>query len=597
MKKIFMYLCIPLLVLGMASCDKDKEPAAPEGDGTEQTPGTDAPSGEVQPDGITYYYVNLGLPSGLLWASANVGSEKPAAPGKYISWGETKPKTEYWTDKWYNDDLGRTKYCTNESDGEVDNLTRLEQADDAASANMGGKWRMPTAEEFEELLENCSYIETTLDGFKVIVFESKINDNRLVFPITHIKEFDDINMDGYVSCWSSDVDLTENGNAQILLCGYDEYGMDIINRSRGLQVRGVLDAEYKNTATMLPESEYPVLPEEGEGEPVDPLTLYFVNIDDWSAVNAYAWLDGVDNSAIKTWPGEPATLTEEKANEKDVYSYTFDAAKADRIIFNDGSSNQTDDLTFEASKPYFYKDAWYASLEEIPAPERPKTYYKGHEYIDMGYGVCWAAYNVGATSAIEKGNFYAWGETAPKAEGEYKWNYYKWSAHVNNNAYELTKYCYDAEFGYNGYTDSNRAVDREDYPDVDNWPGKWTFPTESDMADLVDPEKSTVQFGYDSTTVAGTARGVKITSKKNGNVLFFPYTGVIENGWLYDDFRKVAIWGNHLPGDSRPQEQNPSKVVYLNMNINQAIETKRVHLMDRCNGMPVRYMVYTSQLD
>lgn len=271
MKKIFMYLCIPLLVLGMASCDKDKEPAGPEGDGTEQTPGTetpgtDAPSGEVQPDGITYYYVNLGLPSGLLWASANVGSEKPAAPGKYISWGETKPKTEYWTDKWYNDDLGVTKYCTNESDGEVDNLTRLEQADDAASANMGGKWRMPTAEEFEELLENCSYIETTLDGYEVIVFESKINDNRLVFPITHIKEYDDINMEGYVSCWSSDVDLTENFNAQILLCGYDEYGMDIINRSRGLQVRGVLDAEYENTATMLPESEYPVLPEDEGGE-------------------------------------------------------------------------------------------------------------------------------------------------------------------------------------------------------------------------------------------------------------------------------------------------------------------------------------------
>ena len=69
------------------------------------------------------------------------------------------------------------------------------------------------------------------------------------------------------------------------------------------------------------------------------------------------------------------------------------------------------------------------------------------------------------------------------------------------------------------------------------------------------------------------------------------------SSYKYDDFRKVAIWGNHLPGDSRPQEQNPSKVVYLNMNINQAIETKRVELMNRCNGMPVRYMVYTSQLD
>lgn len=334
----------------------------------------------------------------------------------------------------------------------------------------------------------------------------------------------------------------------------------------------------------------PVEPE----QPKDSTTLYFVNAETWATVNAYAWLDG--GNPIVAWPGEAATKTDQQVHNFDVYSYKFQSDLANRIIFNDGT-NQTGDLTFEASKPYFYKDAWYASLEEIPAPERPKTYYNGHEYIDMGYGVCWAAYNVGATSAIEKGNFYAWGETTPKAEGEYKWKNYKWSAHVNNDGKELTKYCYDAEFGYNGYTDENRAVDRVDYPDADNWPGKWTFPTESDMADLVDPEKSTIQMGYDSTTVAGTAKGVKITSKKNGNVLFFPYTGVIENGWLYDGFRKVAIWGNHLPGDSRPQEQNPSKVVYLNININQAIVTKRVDLMNRCNGMPVRYMVYTTNLD
>ena len=110
-------------------------------------------------------YIDLGLPSGTLWATINVGASAPDESGSYFAWGEIAPKGYYsWSSyKWRNGSGGTmTKYCTNSSDGTVDNKTELDPEDDAAYMNWGPSWRMPTSEQMYELYDKCTWTWTTL---------------------------------------------------------------------------------------------------------------------------------------------------------------------------------------------------------------------------------------------------------------------------------------------------------------------------------------------------------------------------------------------------------------------------------------------------
>ena len=117
-------------------------------------------------------WVDLGLPSGLLRATRNVGATSPEDYGDYFAWGETTPKSVYDLDTYiyfgygymyYGDDYyryhGYTKYCADHLFGIVDDLGILEPGDDAATANYGG--RTPTREEWEELINNTEAQWTT----------------------------------------------------------------------------------------------------------------------------------------------------------------------------------------------------------------------------------------------------------------------------------------------------------------------------------------------------------------------------------------------------------------------------------------------------
>ena len=138
--------------------------------------------------------VDLGLASGLLWAKCNMGTTKPTEPGDYYAWGETSTKKKYYSDNykyyiWKGDDLKRiTKY--NEEDGK----TVLELEDDAARANLGVGYRIPTKADWEELLEDCKWeaVTTTLSEIidpsqTKIIARWKVtgpNGNSIVLPMT-----------------------------------------------------------------------------------------------------------------------------------------------------------------------------------------------------------------------------------------------------------------------------------------------------------------------------------------------------------------------------------------------------------------------------
>ncbi|MBQ9641923.1 MAG: hypothetical protein IJV06_10265 [Bacteroidaceae bacterium] len=97
----------------------------------------------------------------------NIGANAPEEYGDYFAWGETTAKTDYsWsTYKWCNGLYGTLiKYNTISSYGTVDNKSQLELADDAANANWGGTWRMPTYAELTELRTKCTWTWTTLNG-------------------------------------------------------------------------------------------------------------------------------------------------------------------------------------------------------------------------------------------------------------------------------------------------------------------------------------------------------------------------------------------------------------------------------------------------
>jgi hypothetical protein len=162
-----------------------------------------------------YEWVDLGLPSGLKWATCNVGANKPEDYGDYFAWGETQPKDYYgWrTYKWCNGSYDtQTKYCTDSYYGTVDDKTTLELSDDAANYNWGGAWRMPTMLEWSELIDNCSW--TWADYGHVVTGP---NGNSIFLPAAGYRDDSslyDAGGDGYY--WSCSLNTFEPNGAYIL---------------------------------------------------------------------------------------------------------------------------------------------------------------------------------------------------------------------------------------------------------------------------------------------------------------------------------------------------------------------------------------------
>lgn len=131
-------------------------------------------------------WVDLGLPSGLLWATHNVGATSPEDFGDYYAWGETTTKQTYnWSTYAYgNAENQLTKYCSSSSyglNGYTDTLTILQAMDDAATANMGNGARIPTIEEWQELYNHCSKVWVAHNNVMGCRFTGP-NGNTLFLP-------------------------------------------------------------------------------------------------------------------------------------------------------------------------------------------------------------------------------------------------------------------------------------------------------------------------------------------------------------------------------------------------------------------------------
>ena len=192
-------------------------------------------------------WVDLGLPSGTLWATCNVGASRPENFGNYFAWGEIRPKSSYRfeTYRYCNGSYNTlTKYCSDPYygyNGYTDDLTFLLPEDDAATANWGAGWRMPTVEEWYELCSNTT-------GIKVSDYQNGIhgwlltaNNGRNIFLPTAGYCPGEVVSNEFINCyyWSGLLDHTlptRSYSFRITDVGYYE---SIVDRCGGYSVRPV----------------------------------------------------------------------------------------------------------------------------------------------------------------------------------------------------------------------------------------------------------------------------------------------------------------------------------------------------------------------
>ncbi len=155
------------------------------------------------------------------------------------------------------------------------------------------------------------------------------------------------------------------------------------------------------------------------------------------------------------------------------------------------------------SAPCSEESAQYKNESEAPS-------FGGHEYVDLGLSVKWATCNVGANKPEDYGDYFAWGETEPKAT--YDWGSYKWCCGSHD---KLTKYNNQSSYGA---VDNKTQLELSDDVARVNWGGSWRMPTWAEQDELRE------QCTWKWTTKNGV-KGYKITSKKNGNSIFLPAAG------------------------------------------------------------------------
>ena len=192
-------------------------------------------------------YIDLGLPSGTMWATCNVGADNPEGYGDRFAWGETQPKAVY-TDSNYvyshggYDDF--TKYCTKPEfgyNGFTDNLKTLQPSDDAATVNWGEGWCTPTYNQWVELLRKCSHSWTTRNGVNGCLFTAR-NGNSIFLPAASSRRDDDSRIVGDDGCyWSNTLNKTYPDGVKgfRFTLSIDDYDIYDLSREAGMPVRAV----------------------------------------------------------------------------------------------------------------------------------------------------------------------------------------------------------------------------------------------------------------------------------------------------------------------------------------------------------------------
>ena len=490
--------------------------------------------------------IDLGLPSGLKWASFNLGATKPEEYGDYFAWGETEPKDTYsWsTYKWCmnGNNYAITKYCTDSQygyDGFTDSETILNPEDDAAHVNLGGEWRMPMDAEWAELLSQCSLEWTTLNGVNGYRVTGP-NGNSIFLPAAgSILNTSVYSAESYCFFWSSSLDVPTPDSAMLAYFGSNEKGRDDASRYGGTPIRAVY-----GDLVIIPVESVSINKTELElvvGESSDLVATVF---PDNATTKDVIWSSSDDAVASVSSRGNVMGMMAGSA----VISVTT----------IDGGKTATCKVTVKES-----------SSSTLPIPEA----------VDLGLpsGLKWASFNLGASIPEESGDYYAWGETEPYyscldpltwkegKEAGYYWPSYKWCMGVEST---LTKYCTDAEYGYDGFTDGLTVIEPEDDAACMALGEGWRTPTNDAFTEL--RESCTWEW-----TSRNGIKGYRIVGP-NGNSIFLPVTGKFSG----------TLFSSNSAGYYRLSSlntSNPQTSYYVCFTSRLIVDTS-----SRCSGLAVR---------
>ena len=194
--------------------------------------------------------VDLGLKSGLKWASCNIGATNPWEAGEYFAWGENTPKKGYYENRslWYNKSVAELKAM-----GVVDSRNQLTPSYDAATANWGSDWRMPTEEDFDELFLACQMSVETVNGVLGMKFTGK-GGNSIFIPRGGCRFYNTLQCNDehdLRGCyWTSNV--CEDTQNAIMKEYTQHYGYDKWERYYGLNIRPVSNTLSPTLPTPTP---------------------------------------------------------------------------------------------------------------------------------------------------------------------------------------------------------------------------------------------------------------------------------------------------------------------------------------------------------
>ncbi|MBR3743686.1 MAG: Ig-like domain-containing protein [Bacteroidales bacterium] len=495
--------------------------------------------------------VDLGLPSGLKWASCNVGATAPEEIGDYFAWGETEPYYSSlspltWKDgksagydwdsyRWCRSSANMlNKYNVNSEYGTlVDNKITLELADDAAHANWGGSWRIPSCDDWDELLEKCTWTWTTRNGIDGYLVTGP-NGNSIFMPVTGLRYETNIDLFGLIGYYLTSSIMIENPSAAYCV----SFDLDHVyryssDRCDGVSVRPVSDEGVRVSVTDISLDKTSLTLAVGEAEMINAIVTP-TNATQKDVI----WSSSRDAFASVSWDG---VVTAERIGTTTITATTYDGNLVATCVVTvcDGKSN-------------------------------------GQYYVDLGLtsGLKWATCNVGAINPEEYGDYFAWGDTEPyysslnpvvwkdgKSAG-YDWPSYK----LCNGSYNsFTKYNYLSPYGI---IDNKTILDTEDDAAHANWGGSWRMPTDDEWTEL----------RTECTWIWSEHNGVNgyVVIGPNSKTIFLPAAG----SWYLEDYTgsRGDYWSSSL-GMSYP---------FLSMLVSFTSDSFYRNDFARSNGQSVR---------
>ena len=485
------------------------------------------------PDNTIPEAVDLGLPSGLKWASFNVGASAPEDFGDYFAWGETEPyyteghsqdgPCSNWKDgksdgyewesyKWYNEpSVFLTKYNTNSLYGAVDNKSLLELEDDVARTIWGSKWRMPTDAEWTELRTKCTWTWTTQNGVNGRLVTGP-NGNNIFLPAAGYRVDTRIfDIGTYGNYWSSFIS-DDPSYSQFTCFRYNSIYKSNGTRYLGHSVRPVSDEGVRVSVTNVSLDN-------------DSLNL---TIDETATLTATVTPSNATQPAV-IWSSSDASVASVDYTGK----VTAVAAGSATITAKtyDGGYTATCTVTVNSSSPAFVPEA-----------------------VDLGLpsGLKWASCNVGASAPEEYGDYFAWGETAPYYTSGHSQDISCSNWENNKTGYNWASYKFELGTGWQGpfskyvtensdnigNVDNNTELDPDDDAAAINWGGTWRMPTDTEWTEL------RTECNWTWTTQNGV-NGYLITGT-NQNSIFLPAAGYRYDSSLSDAGSNGDYWSSSL---------------------------------------------------